>query len=143
VKGYPGGLSPSCWLIRGRGPIVLAQALLVARPQSDFGLARAVRVQLVGHQRIARRLAPLAVCASISLLRRCRAVVASQIEKLAFVVDRAPPARYQHGQVSGVGEFRPCVLLEPDVIDSHIICSHCSTALIRLCSIYEGPPVAG
>jgi hypothetical protein len=36
------------------GPIVLAQAPLVASRQSDFGLCRAVRAQLLGHLHIGR-----------------------------------------------------------------------------------------
>jgi hypothetical protein len=42
-------LASSSRLMRILGPIVLAQPLLMARRQSNFGLCRAVRAKLVGH----------------------------------------------------------------------------------------------
>jgi len=42
-------------LIRILGPIVLAQALLMASRQPKFGLGRAVRAQLAGHHNIRRK----------------------------------------------------------------------------------------
>jgi hypothetical protein len=48
-------LSPSCRLMRTLSPIVCAQAPVVASRQSDFGLCRAVRAQLVRHSLIRRK----------------------------------------------------------------------------------------
>src|SRR5580700_5475962 len=84
-------------------PIVLAQALLMARRQSDLGLCRAVRAQLVRHQHIG--------CETLFLEQLAhqlhgRSLIApslhQQIENLAFIVDRAPQPellasnRYSH-----------------------------------------------
>jgi hypothetical protein len=40
-------LAPSCRLMRILGPVVCAQALVMASRQSNFGLRRAVRAQFV------------------------------------------------------------------------------------------------
>ena len=47
-------LAPSRRLMRILGPVVCAQALVMASREPNFGLCRAVRAQLVGHQRIGR-----------------------------------------------------------------------------------------
>src|SRR5689334_3256353 len=84
----------------------------------------------------------MSLTAAVLSRRRCT----KEVENLAFVVDRAPqpepPTCKCHGQVSGAGEFRPRALSEPDVTLASSG-SHCSAALIRLCSIHEDPPVAG
>ena len=86
------------------GPIVLAQALLVASRQSDFGLCRAVRAQPVGNQHIRREALFLEQLAH--QFHGCSLVAPSlhqQVENLAFVVNRAPqpelPARNHHGHL--------------------------------------------
>jgi hypothetical protein len=85
-------------------PIVCAQALVVASRQSDFGLCRAVRAQLVRHQHIRREALFLEQLAH--QFHRCSLVAPplhEQIENLAFVVNRAPqpelPARDRHGHL--------------------------------------------
>jgi hypothetical protein len=45
-------LAPSCRLMRILGPIVCAQALVMASRQSNFGLRRAVRAQVVRYQHL-------------------------------------------------------------------------------------------
>src|ERR1700722_1410469 len=85
-------------------PIVLAHPLLIARRQSDLGLCRAIRANLVGHQHSG--------CEALFLeqlahqFHRCGFIAPSlheQIEYLAFVVNRAPqpklPARDHHGHL--------------------------------------------
>ena len=97
-------LAPSCRLMRILGPIVLAQAPLVASRQADFGLCGAVRAKLVGHQHIG--------CEALFLeqlahqFHGCSLVAPSlhkQVENLAFVVNRALqpklPARNHHGHL--------------------------------------------
>ena len=86
------------------GPIVLAQAPLVASRQANFDLCGAVRAKLVGHQHIG--------CETLFLeqlthqFHGCSLVAPSlhkKIENLAFVVNRAPqpemPARDRHGHL--------------------------------------------
>src|SRR5580704_1760466 len=86
------------------GPIVLAQAPLVASRQSDFGLCRAVRAKLVGHQNIRREALFLEQLAHE--FHGCSLVAPAlhkKVENLAFVVNRAPepelPARDRHGHL--------------------------------------------
>jgi hypothetical protein len=86
------------------GPIVLAQAPLVASRQSDFGLCRAVRAQLVGNQNIRRE--ALFIEQRAHQFHGCNLVASSlhqQVENLAFVVNRAPqpelPARNRHSHL--------------------------------------------
>src|ERR1700688_4394332 len=86
------------------GPIVLAQALLVASQQSDCGLCRAVRAKLIGHQHIGREALFLEQLAH--QFHRCSFVAPSlheQVENLAFVVNRAPepelPAHNRYGHL--------------------------------------------
>ena len=93
-------LAPSMRIL---SPIVLAQPLLMARRQSDFGLCRAVRPQLVGHQHIGREALFLEQLAH--QFHRCRFIAPplhEQVENLAFVVDCALkpelPAR-NHGHL--------------------------------------------
>jgi hypothetical protein len=76
----------------------------VASRQSDFGLCRAVRAQLVGHQNIRREALFLKQFAH--QFHGCSLVAPSlhkQIENLAFVVNRAPqpelPTRNRHGHL--------------------------------------------
>jgi hypothetical protein len=45
-------LAPSCRLMRILGPVVCAQAPVMASRQSNFGLRRAVRAQLVRYQHL-------------------------------------------------------------------------------------------
>jgi hypothetical protein len=105
------------------GPIVLAQAPLVASRQADFGLCRAVRA-LVGNQNIRREASFLE---QLAHQFHGGSLVASslhqQVKNLALVVNRAPQpelsARSHHDQVSGAEEFRPRALSEPDVILSY------------------------
>ena len=77
--------------MRVLGPIVLAQAPLVASRQADFGLCRAVRAQLVGNQHIRREASFLE---QLAHQFHCCGFIASslheQVEDLAFVVNRAP-----------------------------------------------------
>jgi hypothetical protein len=86
------------------GPIVLAQALLVASAQSHFRLCRAVGAQFVGHEHIG--------CEALFLeqfahqFHGCRLITPSlhkEIENLAFVVDRASepelPTTNDHGHL--------------------------------------------
>src|SRR6202046_5407064 len=84
--------------------LVLAQAPLVPRGQTDFGLCRAVRAQLVGHQDIRREALFLEQLAH--QFHRCSFIAPplhEQLENLAFVVNRAPepelPARDRHGHL--------------------------------------------
>jgi hypothetical protein len=84
-------LASSSRLMRTLGPIVLAQPLLMARRQSDFGLCRAVRAKLIGHQHIGREAVFLEQLAH--QFHRCGSIAPSlheQVENLAFVVDCAP-----------------------------------------------------
>ena len=78
-------------LVRILSPIVLAQALLMASGQSNFGLCRAVGAQFVRHQNVG--------CEALFLEQfshefHSRVLVASslhqKIENLAFIVNRAP-----------------------------------------------------
>jgi hypothetical protein len=97
-------LAPSRRLVRILGPIVLAQAPLVPSRQADFGLCRAVRAQLVGHQHIGREALFLEQLAH--QFHRCSFIAPSlheQVENLAFVVNRAPQpellARNRYGHL--------------------------------------------
>jgi hypothetical protein len=73
------------------GAIALAQALLMASRQSNFGLHRTLRAKLIGHQNIKRE---------VLLLKQLahefhgRSLVApplhKKVENLAFVANRAP-----------------------------------------------------
>jgi hypothetical protein len=97
-------LASSCRLMRILSPIVPAQTLVVASRQSDFGLCRTVRPQLVGHQHIGREALFLEQLAH--QFHRCSLVAPSlheQVENLAFVINRAPepelPARDRHGHL--------------------------------------------
>jgi hypothetical protein len=85
-------------------PIVRAQALVVASRQSDFGLCRAVRAQLVGHQHIGRE--ALFLEQLPHQFHSCSLITPSlheQVENLAFVVNRAPeselPPRNRYGHL--------------------------------------------
>src|SRR5260370_41969078 len=76
----------------------------MARRQSDFGLCRAVRAQLVGHQHIGREALFLEQLAH--QFHRCSFIAPSlheQVENLAFVVNRAPEpellARNRYGHL--------------------------------------------
>ena len=94
-------LASSSWLMRILGPIVLAQTLLMARRQPDFGFCRAVGAKLVGHQHCG--------CEALFLaheFHRCGFVAPSlhkEIQNLAFVVNRAPEpellARNRYGHL--------------------------------------------
>jgi hypothetical protein len=85
-------------------PIVLAQALLMASRQSDFGLCRAVGAQFVGHQH--PRSAALFLDQFAHQFHGCSLVASSlheQIKNLAFIVDSASepelPPRNHHGHL--------------------------------------------
>ena len=70
------------------GPIVLAQTPLVANQQADFGLCRAVRAKLVGHQNIGCDASFLEQLAH--QFHGCRLVARApheQVENLPFVVN--------------------------------------------------------
>ncbi len=97
-------LASSSRLMRILGPIVLAQPLLMARRQPDFGFCRAVGAKLVGHQHSG--------CEALFLeqlvheFHRCGFVAPSshkEIENLAFVVNSAPEpellARNRYGHL--------------------------------------------
>jgi hypothetical protein len=97
-------LAPSCRLMRILSPIVCTQAVVMASRQSNFGLRRAVRAQLVGHQHIGREALFLEQLAH--QFHRCGSIAPSlheQVENLAFVVNRAPkpelPPRDRHGHL--------------------------------------------
>jgi hypothetical protein len=90
--------------MRNLGPIVLAQAPLVASQQADFDLCGAVRAKLVSHQNIG--------CEALFLeqlahqFHGCSLVAPSlhqQVENLTFIVNRAPkpelPARDHYGHL--------------------------------------------
>ena len=86
------------------GPIVLAQALLMASGKSHFGPCRAVRAKLVGHQNIGCKALFLEQLAH--QFHGCSLVMLSshkQVENLTFVVNRAPqpelPARNRYGHL--------------------------------------------
>jgi hypothetical protein len=76
----------------------------MASRQSEFGLGRTVRAQLVGHQRLRREALLLE---QLAHQFHCCSLVApslhEQIEDLTFVVNRAPqpklPARNHHGHL--------------------------------------------
>jgi hypothetical protein len=77
--------------MRVLSPIVLAQALLVASRQSDFGLCRALRAQLVRHQHIG---CEPCFFTSLRISFTAAALIVrwlhEQVKNLTFVVDRAP-----------------------------------------------------
>ena len=86
------------------GPIVLAQPLFMARRQSDLGLCRATRAELVSHQHVRRE--ALFLEQPPQQFHRRSLVAPSlhkKVENLAFVVNRAPqpelPARNRHGHL--------------------------------------------
>jgi hypothetical protein len=84
-------LASSSRLMRILGPIVLAQALLVASRQSDFGLCRAVRAQPIANQHIRREALFLE---QLAYQFHGGSFVApslyKQVENLTLVVNRTP-----------------------------------------------------
>ncbi len=97
-------LAPSCRLMRILGPVVCAQALVMASRQSNFGLCRAVRAQLVGHQHIGRE--ALFLEQLPHQFHRCSFFAPSlhkEVENFAFVVNCTPqpelPARNRYGHL--------------------------------------------
>src|ERR1700760_3023909 len=72
-------------------PVVSSQALLMASPQSQFGLRCGIRTQLVCHQHVGRE---AMLFEQLAHQFHGRSLVASplnrQIENLAFVVARSP-----------------------------------------------------
>jgi hypothetical protein len=86
------------------GAIALAQALLMASRQSDFGLHRTLRAKLSGHQNIKREALFLKQLAhEFSRPQSCRAAAAQEGRDVAFVVNGAPkpelPPRNRHGHL--------------------------------------------
>ena len=116
-------LAPSCRLVRILSPIVLAQAPLVASRQSDFGLCRAVRAQLVVTSTSGAKSLFLDSFASVSRLRPYRAVVARADREPRLHRQPRAAARTACPQSSRPGEwrgeFRPGALSEPDMILSY------------------------
>ena len=94
-----------------------------------FPSLTAIAVEITGAHWSGPRFFGLVRCRALSSLRISFTAAAlsrrrcTQIENLAFVVDRAPqpelPAANDHGQVSGAEELRPRALSEPDVILSY------------------------
>jgi hypothetical protein len=97
-------LASSSRLMRILGPIVLAQALLVASRQSDFGLCRAVRAQPIANQHIRREALFLE---QLAYQFHGGSFVApslyKQVENLTLVVNRTPqpelPAPNHHSHL--------------------------------------------
>ena len=102
-------------------PIVLAQALLVASRQSDFGPCRAVGAQLVGHQRLGGKALFLEQLAQ--QFHGCGLVAPSmheQVENLAFIVDSAPEPEIA-SQQSSPPSHRDAIAPSTEGVDGEVL----------------------
>ena len=115
-------LAPSCRLMRIIGPVVCAQAPVMASRQSNFGLRRAVRAQFVRYQHLGCK--ALLLEQPAHQFHSCRLVAPSlheEVENFAFVVDCAAPQARTAGPQSSRPSRRDATAPLVAAIDGEVL----------------------